>query len=137
MQFQAVSTIDMIGAQPLVAGAIGAGDHQPVQHAGEHCAFDRKAEAASGSEFSMTLRQPVCSHRRPKIIGAPMRTLVLASSVPACRLESSMAVSENRAPERSKASSLPLASKSSTRPRVASTRWTVRAPSREFSTICK
>src|SRR5664279_6600489 len=50
-------------------------------------------------------------------IGAPMRAVVEASRVPACRLAISSAVSDNRAPERSRASSLPAASRSSTRPR--------------------
>jgi hypothetical protein len=40
---------------------------------------------------SITLRQPVCSHNRPKIIGAPMRCAALVCSVPACRLETSRA----------------------------------------------
>src|SRR4051812_18341808 len=54
-----------------------------------------------------------------------MRAVAEASRVPACWLEISSAVSQSRAPERSRASSLPAASRSSTRPRVATTRWRV------------
>ena len=68
---------------------------------------------------------------------APMRAVVEASRVPACRLEISSEVSHNRAPERSRASSLPEAWRSSTRPRVATTDWRGLPSMRLFLTICR
>ena len=39
-----------IGIEPDAAGAVGAGDHQPVQHAGEYRTLQREAEVATGSQ---------------------------------------------------------------------------------------
>ena len=46
MQLQAVDTVDAIVVAPLLAGPIGAGNHQPVQDGEEDRALDGKFEAA-------------------------------------------------------------------------------------------
>jgi hypothetical protein len=70
VQHQALSAINVIGVQPLLAGTIGPRDHQPMQHAGKYRALERKAEAAPGGELldhlvtASLLPQPVENHRR-------------------------------------------------------------------------
>ena len=57
MQRQAtIPPRDVIIDRPLLAGAIPAGDHDPVQHAGEHRAFDRELEAARCEQLSIGSR---------------------------------------------------------------------------------
>jgi hypothetical protein len=51
VQLQAFGAIDVIGIQPLLAGTVGPGDHQPMQDAGKHRPLDRKAKAASFGEL--------------------------------------------------------------------------------------
>src|SRR4051795_5573459 len=51
MEPQPVQAGDVIVAQPLLAGPVRAGDHDPVQHGGEDSALDRKLEAAPGEEI--------------------------------------------------------------------------------------
>jgi len=50
MQLERPHAVDGVDVQPGVAGAVGAGHHQPVQHAGKHRALQREAELASGGE---------------------------------------------------------------------------------------
>src|SRR5271165_1760212 len=86
VQLQAVSAIDVIGLQPLLAGTIGAGDHQPMQYAGKHRALERKAEATPFGELldhlaaAGLLPQTTEDHRRPD---APRRTALQRSCLQA------------------------------------------------------
>jgi hypothetical protein len=51
VQGQAVHIRDGVVLDPLVAGAVGAGDQEPVQHGGEHGALDVELEATAAQEF--------------------------------------------------------------------------------------
>ena len=50
VQGQAVHVGDGIVGQPLLAGPVRAGDHQPVQHGGKHRALDGKLEQSLGQQ---------------------------------------------------------------------------------------
>jgi hypothetical protein len=74
MQLQAVDTVDAIVVAPLLAGAIGAGDHQPVQDGEEDRALDGKLEAAISQKFMQHLAAAA-------VIG-PMRLQLSAGTLP-------------------------------------------------------
>src|SRR4051812_9661197 len=51
VQVEFVSTGDGVVGQPLLAGAVGARDHDPVQDGGEDRPLDRKGEGAAGEQL--------------------------------------------------------------------------------------
>ena len=50
VQGKAVNAGDVVVGQPLLAGAVRAGDHDPVQHGGEDRPLDRELEATPGQQ---------------------------------------------------------------------------------------
>ena len=58
MELQAIDTGDAVVAAPLIAGAVGAGDHQPVQDGKEDGSLDGKLEAATSKQFLHDLAAP-------------------------------------------------------------------------------
>ena len=50
VQSQSLRPGDVVVGQPLLAGAVGAGDHDPVQHGGEDRPLDRDLEAAPAEQ---------------------------------------------------------------------------------------
>jgi hypothetical protein len=55
MELKTIGALDAVTLTPLLAGAVGAGHHQPMQHREKDGAFDREAEA--------TRRQELVQHR--------------------------------------------------------------------------
>ncbi|HEY1431943.1 MAG TPA: hypothetical protein VGF39_10005, partial [Stellaceae bacterium] len=51
MELQAFDALDAVVDAPLFTGAVGAGDHQPVQDGEEHRALDGKLEATIHKQF--------------------------------------------------------------------------------------
>jgi hypothetical protein len=51
MQLQGFDALDAVILAPLLAGAVGAGDHQPVQDSEEDGALDGKPEAAAAEQL--------------------------------------------------------------------------------------
>jgi hypothetical protein len=51
VQGQAVRARDGVVLHPLVAGPVGAGNEEPVQHGGEDGTLDLELEAAAGQEL--------------------------------------------------------------------------------------
>ncbi len=58
MELQAIDTRDAVVAAPLVTGAVGAGDHQPMQHGEEDGSLDGKLETAIRKQFLHDLAAP-------------------------------------------------------------------------------
>jgi hypothetical protein len=58
MELQAIDTGDAVVATPLIAGAVRAGDHQPVQDGEEDGSLDGKLEAATSKQFHHPLAAP-------------------------------------------------------------------------------
>jgi hypothetical protein len=52
MQRQLPGLGDLVVGHPLLAGAVRARNHDPVQHGGEHSTLDRKLELAAGEKFA-------------------------------------------------------------------------------------
>ena len=83
VQRQAVDAGDRVVGQPLLAGAVGAGHHQPVQDGGEDRPLDAGTRSrAPASSSPITAAQPVSSHSRPNSSGAPMRRQARPSGLP-------------------------------------------------------
>lgn len=51
MQRQPLDPGDVVVGHPLLASAVGAGHHDPMQHGGKHGAFYRELEAAAGQQI--------------------------------------------------------------------------------------
>ena len=86
---------------------------------------------------SITARQPVSSHNRSNTNPGPMRRTAILIAASSATALSIIALAANRAPERNRRSSWPLACKSPKRPSVAITCWRTWSPSRRLSTICR
>src|ERR1700730_1614299 len=50
MQLQFIYAVDAIIIAPMLAGPVGAGHHQPMQHGQEYRALDGELEAAPGEQ---------------------------------------------------------------------------------------
>ncbi|MGA8194437.1 MAG: hypothetical protein WB902_13800 [Acetobacteraceae bacterium] len=75
MELQAIDTGDAVVAAPLIAGAVGAGDHHPVQDGEEDGSLDGKLEAATSKQFRHDLAAPGVA---PQTLEQQWRTEALA-----------------------------------------------------------
>jgi hypothetical protein len=78
VQLQGLGALDAVVLAPLLAGAVGAGDHQPMQHGQEHGPFDGNGEAAVAAQL---MQDRAASAVAPQALEQQRRADALAGEV--------------------------------------------------------
>ncbi len=134
MQLQFTDAVDAVVVAPLLAGAIGAGDHEPVQNGEEDGAFDGKREVAIGEQL---IENRAALGVAPQALEQQRRADAHAAEAGDAGLvdgERMIDRCARRAAERTSRSRSPRRSTSSLRPRLRMMRCLTRPSSRTVST---